>query len=113
MGSLVSFGMFRRRWRGRGRPPKPRIISMNMGDLAFIPVRPPPPLRSDDAIILAPDELEALRLVYLENLSQSEAASRMGISRGTLWRLLNDGRKKLVKALIEAKPIIISYSTNP
>ncbi|RLG87023.1 MAG: hypothetical protein DRO18_03695 [Thermoprotei archaeon] len=105
----MGFGMFRRRWRGRGRPPKPRFISISLGDLAFVPVRPPPPtLNSSNSIYIAPDELEALRLVYLENLSQSEAANRMGVSRGTLWRLLNDGRKKLVKAIIEGKPIVIS-----
>lgn len=77
---------FWRRWRGRGRPPKPRIISMSFNDAVFIPFKPPPPNAPlSDVITLAPDELEALRLVYLENLSQSEAAKRMGISRGTLW----------------------------
>lgn len=110
----MGYGMFRRRWRGRGRPPKPRMVSLNLGDVAYLPFRPPPPtVSSSNAIVLEPDELEALRLVYVEKLSQKEAAVRMGISRGTLWRLLDSGRRKLVKALIEVKPIIITYSSNP
>jgi len=110
----MGYGMFRRRWRGRGRPPKPRIVSLNLGDVAYLPFRPPPPtVSSSNAIVLELDELEALRLVYVEKLSQKEAADRMGISRGTLWRLLESGRRKLVKALIEVKPIIITYSSSP
>ena len=61
-----------------------------------------------EPVIIMPDELEALRLVYLEGLTQKEASERMGISRGTLWRLLDSGRKKLVKALIERRPIVLS-----
>ncbi len=61
-----------------------------------------------EPITLMPDELEALRLVYLEGLTQKEASERMGISRGTLWRLLDSGRKKLVRALLEKRPIVLS-----
>ena len=61
-----------------------------------------------EPVIIMPDELEALRLVYLEGLTQKEASERMGISRGTLWRLLDSGRKKLVRALIERRPIVLS-----
>ncbi len=100
-------GRFRRRWRGRGRPPKPRVVTLPINNVVFIPTKSVTQVPMD-AIILAPDELEALRLVYLENYSQSEAASKMGISRGTLWRLLNEGRRKIVKALVEVKPIVIT-----
>ena len=61
-----------------------------------------------EPITIMPDELEALRLVYLEGLTQKEASERMGISRGTLWRLLDSGRKKLVRALLEKRPIVLS-----
>lgn len=54
-----------------------------------------------------PDELEALRLVYFEGLTQEEAARKMNISRGTLWRALDSGRRKLVKAIIEMRPIVL------
>jgi len=64
------------------------------------------PIRGEPVNIM-PDELEALRLVYLEGLTQREASERMGISRGTLWRLLDSGRRKLVRALTERRPIVL------
>ncbi len=98
------------RWRrGRvGRLPKPRFIWYAPPKVTFIPVDSSGnPVPSNEVIELYPDELEALRLVYLEKLTQEEAAKRMGISRGTLWRLLDSGRRKVVRALVEVKPISI------
>jgi len=98
-----------RRYRG-GRPPKPRLLGLKPPiGLVFIPYKggipsPKPPVR------IAPDEYEAFRLVYYENLSQDEAASRMGVSRGTLWRLLRNARRKIAMALVEARPLEISSS---
>jgi len=51
------------------------------------------------------DEVEALRLVDYEGLSQEEAAESMKISRGTVWRLLQSGRKKIVAMLVEHKQL--------
>lgn len=48
-------------------------------------------------------ELEALRLVDEQNLTQEQAAERMQISRGTLWRILQQARKKLISALNSGK----------
>jgi predicted DNA-binding protein (UPF0251 family) len=57
-------------------------------------------------------ELEAFRLVDLEGLSQEEAGQRMGVSRGTVWRLLQSARKKTAQALTEGRPLqIISEPT--
>jgi len=42
-----------------------------------------------------------------EELTQEEAAKRMGISRGTLWRSLYSARKKIATALAEMRPLII------
>ena len=102
--------MPRWRWRvhGRGRPPKDRFIRMMLGKLFFAPLDdlgnplPSPP------IYLRPDEFEALRLVYLERRTQEEAAKLMKISRGTLWRALDSGRRKLIQALVERRPIILT-----
>jgi predicted DNA-binding protein (UPF0251 family) len=52
-------------------------------------------------------ELEALRLVDLEGLSQEEAGQRMGVSRGTVWRLVQRARRKTIQALAEGRPIYI------
>ena len=100
-------------WRWRrgvvGRKPKPRIIWFVPPRVVFIPIdESGRPIPTSGSIEIYPDELEALRLVYLEKLTQEEAAKRMGISRGTLWRLLDSGRRKLVQAIIELKSIAIA-----
>ena len=97
------------RWRrGPGRPPKPRFLSADFGSRIFVPLtHDGRPLASGEPVVLAPDEVEALRLVYLEGLTQEEAAERMGVSRGTLWRILDSGRRKLVMAIVEGRPIVI------
>ncbi|MHA1972015.1 MAG: DUF134 domain-containing protein [Candidatus Hodarchaeales archaeon] len=48
-------------------------------------------------------ELEALRLVDEENLTQEQAAAQMQISRGSLWRILQQARKKVIAALSSGK----------
>jgi len=51
-------------------------------------------------IILSVDELEALRLVDLIDLTQEEAAAKMGVSRKTLWTDLQRARKKVIDMLV-------------
>ena len=60
-----------------------------------------------NSIILKIYELEALRLVDLEDLTQEEAAAMMGISRKTLWNDLQKARKKVVNALVNGYQIRI------
>ena len=94
----------RRRRRGpKGRMPKPIIIGTHPHASIFIPF----PQKDSTPIYLEPAELEALRLVDLEDLSQEDAGMRMGISRGTVWRLLQSARKKIVQAFIEGRPLMI------
>ncbi len=52
------------------------------------------------SVVLTYSELEAMRLVDVEGLTQEEAAAKMGVSRKTLWNELKKGRKKLVEAII-------------
>lgn len=52
------------------------------------------------------DELEVLRLCDLEGLVQEEAGQRMGVSRGTVQRLLASARKKTAQALVEGAALI-------
>ncbi len=70
---------------------------------AFIPY----PDAGADTIILEPAEVEVLRLVDLEGLTLEEAGVKMGVSRGTIWRLLQEARRKVVHALIEGRRIQI------
>ena len=98
-----------RRFHGPGRPPKPRVIEYPPHErVVFLPTSYVSGV--GDAVHIEPDELEALRLVYLENLTQEQAASRMGVSRGTVWRLIDSARRKITYALVYKKPIVIGSS---
>jgi len=67
----------------------------------------PNPPRNLAPIFIDRAELEAFRLVDLEDLSQEEAGTKMGISRGTIWRLLQSARRKTAQALTEGRPLQI------
>ncbi len=100
---------FRRRMRwGRGRRPKPRFIYFSPKKKYFVPLPEiPPSMAGMEQVVVHPDELEACRLVYLEGRSQSDAAQLMGISRGTLWRLLDSGRRKIISAIVGGKILVL------
>ncbi|MFC1615540.1 DUF134 domain-containing protein [Patescibacteria group bacterium] len=53
------------------------------------------------------DEVEAIRLVDLKGLSMEEAATSMKISKPTVCRVVNSGRKKLADAICNGKAISI------
>jgi predicted DNA-binding protein (UPF0251 family) len=61
-----------------------------------------------DQVLLPPDELEALRLCDGEGLTQAEAGSRMGVSRGTVQRLVAAGRKKVIDAIVAGRALVIA-----
>lgn len=56
---------------------------------------------------LARDAFEALRLCDLEGLDQTAAGERMGVSRGTVQRLLKQARRDLVGALVRREALVI------
>jgi len=58
-------------------------------------------------LTLRVDELETLRLCDMEGLDQTEAGERMGISRGTVQRLLKSGREVVVRTLVEGRALVI------
>ncbi|MGQ9601356.1 MAG: DUF134 domain-containing protein [Candidatus Bipolaricaulia bacterium] len=77
---------------------------------------PGPGLRGNPlqpAVELGLDELEAMRLVDLLGRDQTAAGEEMGISRGTVQRLLYSGRSKVVQALLEGRPIRLSGGRKP
>jgi len=57
--------------------------------------------------ILTKDELEAVRLIDLEQIEQKKAAKQMKISQPTLSRLLTSARRKIADALVNGKSIKI------
>ncbi|MBS7288457.1 MAG: DUF134 domain-containing protein [Candidatus Freyarchaeota archaeon] len=54
-----------------------------------------------------------MRLVDQLDLVQEEAGHRMSVSRGTVWRLLQSGRKKVAQALVEGREIVLSPRSAP
>lgn len=58
-----------------------------------------------EIVILGIDELEILRLIDLNGLTQEEAAVLIGISRRSLWRDLHEARRKVADALVNGKTI--------
>lgn len=53
------------------------------------------------------DEFEAIRLVDYEDLDQTEAAARMGISRPTFSRLVDKARQTVARFLVEGRHLRI------
>jgi len=68
------------------------------------------PLRELSQVSLAADELEALYLCDLQGLSQQHAGERMGVSRGTIQRLVTEGRRKIVAAISEGQALVLDPS---
>ena len=87
------------------RPRKKRCCRAYDGDRVFKPRSIP--MAELDAIHLGLDELEALRLCDLDGLDQEAAGTRMGVSRGTVQRLLQSGRASVVRALLSSSALII------
>ena len=89
----------RRRGRRRGK----RRVGWVPNKKSFYPDKE----EKGSEIVLKVEEVEALRLVDLENLTQQEAAREMGVSRKTFWNDLKNAREKIAKALTEGKIIKI------
>lgn len=65
------------------------------------------PLKELDEIQLSDEELETLRLRYIEKQDQYVAAKGMGISQSQYQRDITNALEKVTKALIEGKAICI------
>lgn len=98
----------RRRRGRRGRFPKSVRLGMVPQTKDFLPN----PQSNLEPIYIDRAELEAFRLVDLEGLSQLEAGQRMGVSRGTIWRLLQSVRKKAALALTEGRQIRLGHQSD-
>ena len=83
---------------------KPRHCGCAFRGKAFKPTGIP--MSEMEKICLSRDELEALKLCDLDDLTQEEAGVRMGVSRGTVQRILADARKKVAMALSQGMAIV-------
>jgi uncharacterized protein len=88
-----------------GRPRKSLACRRYQGDRVFKPRSIP--MTELQVVRLELGELEAMRLCDLEGLQQAQAAARMGVSRGTVWRLLQSGRARVVSAIVQNRALVI------
>jgi len=91
-----------------GRQKKPRYCEQFSGFNLFKPSGIP--LSQIEMAEVALDELEAMRLCDFEGHDQQQAAQEMGISRGTIQRLLYSGRRKVIDALMHGKALAFQES---
>ncbi|SHK38114.1 DUF134 domain-containing protein [Tepidibacter formicigenes] len=87
------------------RPIKPRKISFVPKNRYFVPYGKQK--CSVDEIELKFEEVEAMRLKDIENLSQEECAKRMNVSRQTFQLIIDEARKKVALALTKGMAINI------
>ena len=88
------------------RPRKRRICGCRFADRAFKPAGTP--MSELEVVPLALEELEALRLCDLEGMTQEEAGVSMGVSRGTVQRILSHARKKCAQALVKGCALVFT-----
>ena len=87
------------------RLPKERLIESLPPVGAFLPQAHPSAILSEVTLTL--DEMESIRLVDLEHLSQADAAEQMAISAPTLNRILTTAHEKIAAALWHGSAIKI------
>ena len=65
------------------------------------------PACSLEEVVLAVDELEAVRLADLQGLYQEQAAQEMNISRQTFGRIIESAHRKVAETLVGGKALRI------
>jgi excisionase family DNA binding protein len=88
-----------------GRNKKPRRVAHRPPVTVFKPAGVP--ARALQWLRLTLDAYEALRLADYEGLSHEEAAERLGVSRPTVSRMLEDARRTVARALVEGQAVAI------
>ncbi|MCP4566190.1 MAG: DUF134 domain-containing protein [FCB group bacterium] len=88
------------------RPRKQRCCRRYQADRVYKPRGIP--LKNMEVTVLSVDQFEALRLCDVENFDQKEAGRKMGISRGTIQRLLYGARKQIIEAMVSNHAIVIN-----
>lgn len=59
------------------------------------------------AVVMPPEEYEAIRLVDYEGMTHEEASQSMGVSRPTLTRIYEQARINLATAIVEGRTFLI------
>jgi len=85
------------------RPQKRRSVAFNP-EISYFKPRGIPMFDLEE-IRLTVDQREAIRLSDLQGMSHEEAGRRMGVSRATFGRIVQQARKAVADALINGKAI--------
>ena len=59
------------------------------------------------AVVITVDEYETLRLIDNEGFSQEQCGEYMNIARTTVQQIYASARKKIARAIVEARPFVI------
>lgn len=70
------------------------------------------PMNELSAVELFHDELEALFLCDAEGMTQEQAGNCMGISRGTVQRLVSAARCKVATCLVKQQALVVTPKNN-
>jgi predicted DNA-binding protein (UPF0251 family) len=93
------------------RPKKKRLCCGQFCGRAYKPSGTP--LQELRHIAIQEDELEVLRLCDFEGLFQVQAGERMGVSRGTVQRMLTSARRKVAEALSTGAALVFAMEDPP
>ncbi len=91
------------------RPQKPRAVRHEPQAVYFKPAGVP--MRALEEVSLGLDELEAIRLADLEDLSHEQVGEMMKVSRATAGRILAQAREKVARALVHGLAIRLEGGT--
>jgi len=96
------------------RPRKPRQCSCpHRANFEAVYKPAGTPLGQLECITLFHDELETLHLCDGQGMTQAEAGDCMGVSRGTVQRLLSEARRKVAVALVKQAALAVSGRDKP
>jgi predicted DNA-binding protein (UPF0251 family)/predicted Fe-Mo cluster-binding NifX family protein len=87
------------------RPAKLRCLECLPGSKLFGPVGVP--ARQLEKLGMSLDELEALRLLHLEGVTQAEAGRRLGVSGSTVSRMAERAHRTITEALVADKAVCV------
>jgi predicted DNA-binding protein (UPF0251 family) len=90
------------------RPKKNRICQTTVCQSGFKPTGTP--LTKLTQVLFLEEELEVIRLCDLTGLTQEQAGTQMGVSRGTVQRILTSARKKIASALVNGEALVYQDS---
>ncbi len=92
-----------------GRPPKPRKCACP-DRTKVVAIYKPAGVSVNElqTVMLFHDELETLYLCDAQGMTQEQAGLCMGISRGTVQRILSEARRKVAVALVKQQLLSIS-----